>query len=164
MWGATMNRNNQIRIAWGKWQQLKFLKSPNKRELRAVYYVLTHFANICRAKEIHSILIRSDNQVAVQNINRRKAAPTLAPTLRQIYRLSDQMNLSIEAVYPKGEQNYMADRFSILEKAGDYQLKEEIIKMAFLKLKVNFTLDAFASHHIFDQNQMWDEVDQQIAF
>ncbi|KAA6391645.1 MAG: putative Pol polyprotein [Streblomastix strix] len=144
-WGATLNRSNQIQIAWGKWPLPKFLKSSYQRDLRAVYYALMHFANICRTEEIHSILIRSDNQVAVQNINRRKAAPILEPTLRQIYRYADQMNLEIEAVYLKGEQNSTADRLSRLEKAGHYQVKEEIIKMAFLKLKLNPTLDAFAN-------------------
>ncbi|KAA6393117.1 MAG: putative Polyprotein P3 [Streblomastix strix] len=144
-WGSTLEYNNRTWIAWGNWPNPKLLKSSNQREMKAIHYALMHFAPICNKEEIHSIMIRSDNQVAVQDNKRRRAAPILAPTLRQILKLEEDKKWSIEAVYLKGELNSIADRLSRLEKAGDYQLKKDVLNEALQKLQVSPTLDAFAT-------------------
>ncbi|KAA6392527.1 MAG: hypothetical protein EZS28_011942 [Streblomastix strix] len=125
-WGSTLEYNSRTWIAWENWSNPKFLKLSNQREMKAIHYALMHFALICNKQEIHSIMIRSDNQVAVQDINCRRAAPTLAPKLRQILKLEE-------------------DKKCRLEKAGDHQLKKEVLNETLQKLQVSPTLDAFVA-------------------
>ncbi|KAH7825981.1 uncharacterized protein MONOS_4552 [Monocercomonoides exilis] len=53
-------------------------------------------------------------------------------------------NLTIKAQHLPGRKNHRADALSRLERAGDYEIKDEALEEVHAQLKVRPTLDAFA--------------------
>ncbi|KAA6380106.1 MAG: hypothetical protein EZS28_024366 [Streblomastix strix] len=142
---AVYQTNINKSIVWRVCPRPTFLHSSNKRETRAILCVIRHFEGTFKKEEFHSIQILSDNSVAIRNIIRKKAAPSLAPTPRQTLQLVEKMGIEITTQHIKDIYNTTADHLSRLERAGDYQLTEQALKLAVLNFRVIPTLDEFAT-------------------
>jgi hypothetical protein len=133
------------RIVSGGWPKRISENTSNYRELMAIYYAIMHWLNVIKQRKWRSLLIMTDNTTAMYNINRRAAAPNLAPTLRKLLNLIDRNDLRIRATHIPGSANKTTDALSRLERSGDYSLKKGILEKICPVIGIYPDVDLFAS-------------------
>jgi hypothetical protein len=62
--------------------------------------------------EKRNILIRTDNTVAMYNINKKSGGKNLYCTVRKIWKLSEKNSFTLKAVHIPGRINVMMDKLS----------------------------------------------------
>jgi hypothetical protein len=81
----------------------------------------------------------------VCNLARQSAAVSLLRITRCIFSLLTRADIRITAEHIPGISNTLADGLSRLDRAGDYELKDEIFQTAIRALGVSPTVDCFAT-------------------
>ncbi|KAH7822982.1 uncharacterized protein MONOS_12113 [Monocercomonoides exilis] len=144
---AKLRINNGI-LDWNaKFHKYARSKSFNYREQLAVLLALHNFSQIIRTNKISQLLLRSDNSSVVFNINRWNAVKNLSQVLRKIRKWKEATKVQMKAQHLPGTRNNRADSLSLLERAGDYTIKEKTFEKVISLTKDKPTLDAFAAYH-----------------
>ncbi|KAA6396402.1 MAG: putative Transposon Tf2-6 polyprotein [Streblomastix strix] len=143
-WGATLQINNMdpIRI-FGKWYYLR--PTSNQREISAIYLALKRFEATLQAMNIKCLKILSDNSTACFCLMRKRAAFSIHKQIDKILAMIEQNGWIIKVEHIKGLDNKEPDALSRLARAGDYQIKSDILMKVLQLWHISITLDAFAS-------------------
>ncbi|KAA6404151.1 MAG: hypothetical protein EZS28_000323 [Streblomastix strix] len=143
-WGATLQINNMdpIRI-FGRWYYLR--PTSNQREISAIYLALQRFEATLQATNIKCLKIQSDNSTACFCPMRKRAAFSIHKQIDKILAIIEQNGWIIKVEHIKGVDNKEPDALSRLARAGDYQIKSDILMKVLQLQHILITLDAFAS-------------------
>ncbi|KAA6395724.1 MAG: hypothetical protein EZS28_008745, partial [Streblomastix strix] len=102
-------------------------------------------AHIIQLERVEGTGVLTDNTVAIFNLNKRRAAFPLVGLVNSILLLAEQQQWKVEAQHIRGIMNKEPDSLSRLDRSGDYAINKDILHTALMKLKVEITMDAFAT-------------------
>ncbi|KAA6393484.1 MAG: hypothetical protein EZS28_010987 [Streblomastix strix] len=100
---------------------------------------------ILQEAQLEGIRVLTDNIVAMFNLNKGRVALSLANLVNSILLLAEQQGWKVEAQHIQGIMNKEPDSLSRLDRSGDYAISKDILHTAMMKLKVEITMDAFAT-------------------
>jgi hypothetical protein len=144
-WGAVIQIGGVSYTTYGSYSPEHCLKSSNWRETTAVLRALLYFKPLIQQGGIRALPVRTDNMVAVFNLQRQGASESLVYETRQIFSLLQRMDVRISVTHIPGIENVMADALSRMDRVGDYGLGKEWYERGTKCLGVTPTLDVFAS-------------------
>jgi hypothetical protein len=104
-------------------------KILNLKKLTTIYLTLGHFLPLIKKSKYKSILIKTNNTVAMYNINRKSGAMNLYRMSWRIWKLSKINWLQLKTAHIPRKINIAMDKLSKLKMIGDYHLKEEIFQI-----------------------------------
>ncbi|KAA6390450.1 MAG: hypothetical protein EZS28_014021 [Streblomastix strix] len=143
-WGVTLqiNKMDPIRI-FGRWYYLR--ATSNQKEISAIYQALKQFEATLQSMNIKCLKIQSDNSTACYRLMRKRAAFSIHNQFDKILVMIEQNGWIIKVEYIKGLDNKELDALSKLARAGDYQIKSDVLMEVLQQWHISITLDAFAS-------------------
>jgi hypothetical protein len=144
-WGAVLWLGDQSWTTSGFFRASDRLTSSNQRETAAVLRSLSEFVPQLQEKQIKQITLYSDNMTTVCNIARQNACLPLLRMTRAIFSLLLKADIRIRASHIPGISNTLTDGFSRLDRAGDYELKQEYFQLGIQTLGLKPTVDCFAT-------------------
>jgi hypothetical protein len=98
------------------------------------------------ASNIRAIEVRTDNMVTVYNLRRERAqGGKLLQATRASFSLLTQLDTRIVMSHVPGVDNGVADNFSRMDMAGDYELLPDVFQEGVRALGVKPSIDLFAS-------------------
>ncbi|KAA6356661.1 MAG: hypothetical protein EZS28_047812, partial [Streblomastix strix] len=103
------------------------------------------FEATLQAMNIKCLKILSDNSTACFCLMRKRAAFSIHKQIDRILATLEQNGLIIKVKHIKGLDNKEPDALSKLARAGDYQIKSDVLMKVLQQWHISITLDAFAS-------------------
>jgi ribonuclease HI len=145
-WGAVIvwkvgNKTHEMNL-YGHWENQW---SSNRRELEAVRRALCLIRRKSQLRLIRHYLLHCDNTTTTYNINRKACAHSLIYPMRYLFNLMEGEKVMITARHISGVKNNIADSLSRLSRSADYGIDRSIVYQKLEEMKVEITLDLFAS-------------------
>jgi ribonuclease HI len=142
-WGVELVMGAERRFSYGLWNAEQRAWSSNARELTAVRMALQHLASELKPLAPLSVAVQSDNTTTVHDVNKRRAAASLAPHLRRLLRVCRQIRVELRASYLPGVENDTADRLSRMGCMTGYFVKPAVLSELLKEAHFEPTLDVF---------------------
>jgi hypothetical protein len=144
-WGAVLTIGSQYWTTSGFFQIQDGLVSSNQRETAAVLKSLNDFLPVLSSNTIRAPDLQSDNMTTVCNMARQNAGTNLLKLTRAIFSILLRADIRLSPKHIPGVQNTLADSLSRLDRAGDYELKQEFYQKGLQTLGLYPTVDCFAN-------------------
>jgi hypothetical protein len=144
-WGAWLHQGDERFHSFGFWPECIRNQTSNFHELLAVSCSIKCYLFRMILRSGTHLKIHSDNSATVFNIQRKSAARNLYHSLRDLFNLCANNEISITAVHVKGVENSVADSLSRLSRSGDYSLKAGVTQQLCAALQVTPVVDLFAT-------------------
>jgi ribonuclease HI len=144
-WGAWIQLAEGRCNAFGFWKEEVQNQTSNFRELRAVVCAIKSFLQRMILQGNIHLKLHSDNSSVVFNIQRKAAARNLYHSLRDLFNLCGENNITLSAQHVKGDLNGIADSLSRLSRSGDYSLSPEIFTKMCNTLEIAPEIDLFST-------------------
>ncbi|KAA6365577.1 MAG: hypothetical protein EZS28_038897 [Streblomastix strix] len=147
-WMAFNTRERTGNDSNGSWNLEQQISQVNEQQQGNQGYNLrlTKFHQTQKNLRIQSLAIRSDNSTAVFDIRKWRASTSLIKEIKQVHQTIEKLGIQIQITHLPGVKNEITDALSRLQRAGDYKLKEKILKHACLQMNLNPTIDLFSQN------------------
>jgi ribonuclease HI len=142
-WGGTVKllKLGETVMMHGRWRSIA---TSNALECRAVERTLRRLKQLPAGRDVHSVVIRSDNSTTVYNINRRNATASLLPPLASLLRFAERAQIEMIAEHVPGIGNATADALSRISPGGDYRLNLNVLRDLLKEWGLQIDADLFA--------------------
>ncbi|KAA6338807.1 MAG: hypothetical protein EZS28_052669 [Streblomastix strix] len=106
---------------------------------------MRRFLKILQNEHLDGKRVLTDNTMEMFNINKGRTALPLVSIVNSTLLLTELQGWNVETQHILGIMNKEQDSLSRLDRSGDYVIKRNILLIVLMKLKVEVTIDTFAT-------------------